>query len=185
MNIPLQRIWSLVLVAGITLVMNSTQCHGQHRGIQNKPAPELDLDQWGQLPDKSNGFKLADQKGKVVFLYCFQAHCPGCRASGFPRVKKLFAKYKDDPKVQFVAVQTTFGSDSFAQAKEVMTEFNLGKVPVAQDEAVNGLPKTSRAYQTGGTPWMAIIDKRGIVRANDFHIKVDVAGNLIDQLKVE
>lgn len=40
-----------------------------------------------------------------------------------------------------------------------------------------------RNYRTGGTPWVIIIDKDGIVRYNDFHIQPDKAVQIIEELK--
>ena len=40
-----------------------------------------------------------------------------------------------------------------------------------------------RNYRTGGTPWTIIIDKRGMVRFNNFHIQAEDAVKIIDALK--
>ena len=42
-----------------------------------------------------------------------------------------------------------------------------------------------RQYRFGGTPWIVIIDKKGVVRYNDFHISVKDASKLINALKLE
>jgi hypothetical protein len=38
-------------------------------------------------------------------------------------------------------------------------------------------------YRSGGTPWIVIIDKKGIVRFNGFHLSPAKAIRLIDQLR--
>jgi len=40
-----------------------------------------------------------------------------------------------------------------------------------------------RAYRSGGTPWVVMIDKQGKVVFNDFHIDTDVAVNAIERLR--
>ena len=120
-----------VLASSVVVLMTAIlapPAFGQHSGIQGKIAPELKVDSWANLQKKSTKFRLKDHKGKVVFLYCFQAHCSGCRASGFPRMKRLYAKYREDKQIQFVAIQTTFGSDTFDQAKKQATN-NATKQP--------------------------------------------------------
>ena len=43
--------------------------------------------------------------------------------------------------------------------------------------------KFFRDYKAGGTPWAIVIDKEGVVRANDFHIEPEKAAELIDSLR--
>jgi hypothetical protein len=40
-------------------------------------------------------------------------------------------------------------------------------------------------YETGGTPWVIVIDKRGIVRYSDFQLHEDLAMSMIDRFKAE
>jgi hypothetical protein len=46
-----------------------------------------------------------------------------------------------------------------------------------------------RKYSTGGTPWVVIIDKRGVVRFNGFHVDekraIDLLENLIKESQDE
>lgn len=41
------------------------------------------------------------------------------------------------------------------------------------------------SYRLGGTPWTVIIDAKGVVRANDFHIEPEKAAALIETLRKE
>lgn len=41
------------------------------------------------------------------------------------------------------------------------------------------------AHRTGGTPWTIIIDKKGVVRFNGFHISREKATALVEQLLEE
>jgi hypothetical protein len=40
-------------------------------------------------------------------------------------------------------------------------------------------------YETGGTPWVIVIDKGGIVRYSDFQLHEDLAMSMIDRFKAE
>ena len=42
-------------------------------GILNQKAPPLGVSEWFFLPEGKTTFDIADVKGKVVYLYCFQS----------------------------------------------------------------------------------------------------------------
>jgi len=59
------------------------------------------------------------------------------------------------------------------------------RVPMAHDAgnpATDRIPATMRKYRSGGTPWTVIIDHHGIVIYNQFHIGVEQATTLIQEL---
>ena len=65
-------------------------------GIFGQAAPVWDADQWFNLPEGVSSLNPADYKGKVIYLYCFQSWCPGCHKHGFPTLKGLSTKFKDE-----------------------------------------------------------------------------------------
>jgi thiol-disulfide isomerase/thioredoxin len=157
----------------------------KERGILGQSAPAWEVTQWLNLPAKRETLDIADFKGKVIYLYNFQSWCPGCHSSGFPTLKKIIARYGDDPKVAIVAVQTTFegfASNGFDDAKRVAERYDL-KIPVGQSGTEEKRSAIMKNYRTGGTPWTIIIGPDGVVRYNDFHITTEKGGALIDQLK--
>lgn len=174
------------------VILTSVMCFGgvaeaQQRGIMGQQAPQWGVTEWSQLPKGTNTIDVGDFKGKVVYLYCFQAWCPGCHAKGFPTLKTLVNKYGKDEKVAFVAVQTAFeGYKSntpkrgFACAKRYDLDIPFGH---------SGSPKkrstVMERYRTGGTPWTVIIDAQGKVRFNAFHISPEQGVQLLDALKAE
>ena len=122
-----------------------------------------------------------------MYLYGFQSWCPGCHKVGFPTLKTLLGQYADDAEVAFVAVQTTFegfGSNGVAQARQTAARYGL-TIPVGQSGTAKQPSALMRDYRTGGTPWVIIIDRRGVVRFNDFHIAPQQAVQVIDALKAE
>jgi hypothetical protein len=40
-------------------------------------------------------------------------------------------------------------------------------------------------YRTGGTPWTILIDRAGVVRANEFHFAPEESIKLLDELLEE
>jgi thiol-disulfide isomerase/thioredoxin len=154
------------------------------RGIAGQPAPAWGVTQWLNLPADRARLDITDFKGKVVYLYGFQAWCPGCHKHGFPTLKQIIAKYGDDPGVAIVAVQTAFEgfrSNDLDAAKDIVKRYDL-KIPVGHSGSAAEPSAFMRHYRTGGTPWTIIIDRDGIVRFNDFHIDAGAASRLIDQL---
>ena len=47
------------------------------------------------------------------------------------------------------------------------------------------MPDVMQKFRTRGTPWIIIIDKKGIVRFSDFRLSPQRAKALIDKLKAE
>jgi len=157
-------------------------------GIRGKIAPELDLQGWidGNGRDRKP-LKLSDLRGKIIYLYFFQAWCPGCQSHGFPTLKTLSERFGSNANVAFVAVQTVFEGFHFntrAKLRESQLTYGI-RVPMAHDAGTPGedhLPTTMRRYRSGGTPWTVIIDHSGTVVYNQFHIEVEQATVMIQDL---
>jgi thiol-disulfide isomerase/thioredoxin len=156
----------------------------QPMGILYQPAPSWGVSEWFQLPAGKATLDVHDFKGKVIYLYCFQNWCPGCHSHGFPLLQKLTRHYKDNDSVAFVAVQTTFEgflTNTFAGAQKIAERYSL-EIPAGQSGSNGQLSQLMVSYRTGGTPWSIVIDKKGIVQFNDFHIYETDAIRLIDGL---
>ena len=153
-------------------------------GILGQTAPPLGVNQWFNLPGGRQSIDVTDLGGKVVYLYGFQSWCPGCHRYGFPTLQKLIQHYKGNEDVAFIAVQTVFegfGTNTFDAAKHTADRYGL-EIPVGHSGSPHQGSTVMRRYRTGGTPWTVIIDRKGIVRFNDFHIRPDSAVALIDRL---
>lgn len=159
----------------------------QERGVLGKKASSWGATDWIQLPEGKKELNPSDFKGKVLYLYCFQSWCPGCHSSGFPTLKKVSDHYKDDQDVAFVSIQTVFegyGTNTPAKVPTMAKRYGFS-FPMAQSGKAGKRSPIMKSYRTGGTPWTIIIDKKGIVRYNDFHITQDKANKLIEKLKAE
>ena len=174
----------LTITVFYVLILINFDAAAQRPGIISQPAPPWEVSEWFQLPAGKDTLDVEDFKGKVIYLYCFQNWCPGCHSHGFPLLQKLTMHYSNDDRITFVAVQTTFVgffTNTFEGAQKIAERYNL-KIPVGQSGGSGELSQLMVSYRTGGTPWSIVIDKQGIVRFNDFHIKERDAIRLIDRL---
>ncbi len=155
------------------------------RGIIGEAAPTWQIREWRHLPQGKTSLDIEDFQGKVLYLYCFQSWCPGCHKHGFPALVSASKYYASDPGVAFVAVQTTFEGESvntLENAVKTAREFGLS-IPLGQSGGAGQRSTLMKNYRTGGTPWTIIIDRKGIVRFNDFFIAPEDAIAQIEKLK--
>ena len=153
-------------------------------GIVGQQAPHWDVSQWHQLPEGKQDLDITDYRGKVLYLYFFQSWCPGCHSTGFPNLKTLHGKYKDDPDVEFVVIQSTFEGHRTNTADKLKPTAAKYKLPIPFGQSAGGgTPAIMQKYRTRGTPWVVLIDKTGQVQYNGFHLDPDKAASAIDQLK--
>lgn len=155
-------------------------------GILGEKAPSFGVDTWLQNNNKPT-LDIKDFKGKVLYVYGFQAWCPGCHSHGFPTLQKLSKHYAGDKDVAFVAIQTVFegySSNTIQAAAEIIKRYKL-TIPVGHSGINGKRSEFMSRYKSGGTPWTVIIDKTGVVRFNDFHAKVENIIQYMDMLKKE
>ena len=147
-------------------------------GIVGQLAPDLKLDYWIDKDGKDTTFSVFANKGKWVFLKCFQSWCPGCHSSGFPTLKAFADEFWDHPKVAIAGIQTVFegfGSNSQSQVRTLQKRYDL-PITMGHDAGdPDGVrhPQTMRKYRTGGTPWLILINPKGRVVYNGFHADKD------------
>ena len=119
----------------------------------NKPAPKFSLS-WldgGQLTS-------GDLLGKIVVLDFWATWCGPCNQE-FPEYQKLYQRYKDNPRVSLVAVNTSWNNDSVEKAKNFLQAKSYN-FPAAYDEdgSVTG------QFNITGIPTLIILDKSGNIR---------------------
>ncbi len=57
--------------------------HPEHNyGILDQPAPSWGVTEWYNLEDDVEMLDVTDFRGDVIYLYGFQAWCPGCHSHG-------------------------------------------------------------------------------------------------------
>ena len=147
-------------------------------GIQGAYAPELTQNYWIDAEGKKSDYSITAQKGRWVYLYCFQDWCPGCHAHGFPALQQLSEVFPESEVLSIAAIQTVFegfSSNTREDVRKLQLKYELA-IPMGHDAGNpdgDHRPKTMKDYRTGGTPWTVIIDPNGVVAFNDFHINID------------
>ena len=155
-------------------------------GIKGQLAPELEISEWIDAKGKPTSFKLADHKGKFVFMEFWQAWCPGCHSHGFPGLKKISDALNTSKHFTAIAIQTTFEGYSTNTADkmlEIQKKYDLDIVMGhdAGDKNSHGHPKTMVDYRSGGTPWAVLISPEGEVLFNDFSINPEAAIKFLEE----
>ena len=147
-------------------------------GIQGQHAPELEVNHWIDHNGDPMEFRLAAAEGKWVFLKCFQSWCPGCHSHGFPTLKKVADAFIDNPQVKVAAIQTTFegfSTNTKDKVRKIQLQYGLD-IPMGHDAGDpdgDHRPSTMRNYNTGGTPWMILIDPDRTVVFDGFGVNAD------------
>lgn len=102
---------------------------------------------------------ITDLKGKVVVVDFWATWCGPCKAS-FPGMQKMVNKYKDDPNVKFVFIDTwENGDDKKKLAGDFITS-NKYSFHVLLDND----NKVVEQFKVEGIPTKFVIDKAGVVR---------------------
>ena len=108
---------------------------------------------------------LADLKGKVVIVDFWATWCGPCKAS-FPGMQLAVNKYKDDPNVKFLFVDTWETGDSYSDGVKKFINANNYTFHVLLDDknAEGRQGKVVTDYSVEGIPTKFIIDKDGNIR---------------------
>lgn len=102
-------------------------------------------------------------------------------------MQEIASYYDNDPEVAVVTIQTTFegyGTNNFKALTLIADEYNLS-IPVGHSGWPGKPSPLLYQYTARGTPWIVIIDKTGMIRFSDFHLKPAQSKRLIEELKKE
>jgi peroxiredoxin len=129
------------------------------------PAKELDLikpNRQQQAKDfrvtslDGSGLRLADLKGKVVFLNLWATWCPPCKEE-MPAMERLWRRYKDEGLV-VIALSMDSGG---AKTVKPYIEQSKYTYPVGLDPKM----EVAQLYGARSVPSTFIIDRNGTLRA--------------------
>lgn len=132
-----------------------------------EPAPEWSVSEWFGTDAP---LRLADLRGKVVALECFQMLCPGCVSHGLPQAARVHELFPRD-RVAVVGLHTVFEHHAAmgpASLAAFLHEYRV-PFPVGVDCAGAGdVPVTMARYRLRGTPSLLLFDQEGRLRAHHF-----------------
>lgn len=181
-------------LVGLSAATSSTNVNSRSdESIEGTVAPELRVPQWIDSEGKPRApFSIVANRGKWIYLKCFQDWCPSCHSVGFPNLQRLLAAFPDNDNLVAAVVQTTFegfSTNTFDALRKNQLRYNLS-LPFGHDpgndelpaEAKGRYPTTMLSYRTRGTPWVVLINPDGVVVFSDFHINIE---SLISYFKKE
>jgi thiol-disulfide isomerase/thioredoxin len=102
---------------------------------------------------------LAELKGKIVVVDFWATWCGPC-ISSFPGMQKMVNKYKDDPNVKFIFIDTWESGD---MKEKTVSEF-LDKHKYTFHVLMDNDNKVVADYKVDGIPTKFVIDKNGMIR---------------------
>ena len=161
---------SLLALSGAAL-LTPHAAQAQQSLAAIRKAPQWAITEWIN-GDAGNVDTL---QGKVIVIDFFQLWCPGCNRFSGPLMsywQQKFAGAIEAEKLVMVKIHTVFEGHTYqtvSRLKDYVKEKGI-TIPVGVDAHEDGqrVPVTMSRYRTSGTPEMAVIDKNGLIRFQQF-----------------
>ncbi len=142
-----------------------------------RPAPEWTISQWFN----SEPLTLAAFRGRPVLMHAFQMLCPGCVQHALPQSLKVAQAFAQSD-LAVIGLHTVFEHHHAMTpaALQVYLHENRIAYPVGvdayrdDDASAHPLPLTMQAYSMQGTPTLCLIDRRGVLRQQQFGLVDDL-----------
>lgn len=137
-------------------------------GMAGQPAPVLDHVSWSRLPYDASAVQFEELAGKVVVVFLFQSTSPYCLSDGFPLMAKMHKEHGGNEDVFFMAIQGAFPPNeehTLENGIAMCDKFDL-PIAVGQDNSDHFDYTICKSFQGPGYPWLAVIDREGIIRFN-------------------
>jgi len=156
----MKRLFLLLLIPIIQTVNANAAVNKAVDTMVNKPAPDFKLK---DINGKT--VSLADYKGKTLVIDFWATWCVPCRYS-FPAMKMAVEKYKNDPNVKFLFIDTREKEANYRDlAKKFMADNHYPFYFVFDEKSDDGrIDTTFKKYVMPGIPAKYFIDGNGIIR---------------------
>ena len=134
----------------------ATMIADMKKEMLKKPAPDFNL-----RDINGNYVKLSDLKGRVVLVDFWATWCGPCKMS-FPSLQKVQDKFKDNPDIQILAIDTREREKTEARREKKVKDF------IAENKytfrVLLDTDSISYSYGVKGIPAKFLIDRQGIIR---------------------
>lgn len=152
----------MATLLSVSKKVNAT-CHKSVMQIDtmlNLPSPDFVLKDLDGKP-----VSLADFRGKTLVIDFWATWCNYCRIS-FPYAQLIIEKYKNDPNVKFLFIDTREKKDNYLELINKLLSENRYTFKVVVDEKDDdGIQhKIYKAFGCKGVPTKIIVDGKGIIR---------------------
>jgi peroxiredoxin len=146
--------------AGLNKISNQKKREELAKQMINKPVTNFTLKDFA-----GNTVSLADLKGKTLVVDFWATWCGPCKAS-FPGMQLAVNKYKDDPNVKFLFIDTWENGDNYAYDVKKFIADNKYTFNVLFDEKDKDGRQSKVVTQFGvdAIPTKFVIDKNGNIR---------------------
>jgi thiol-disulfide isomerase/thioredoxin len=142
----------------------------------NTPAPDFTL-----TNTEGNTVTLSALKGKTVILDFWATWCGPCKMS-FPAMQVLVDKYKNNPEVKILFIDTWEKFPTDKEKLEKVTSYITGK-KFTFHVLMDYNSKVVASYGITGIPTKCIIDKNGMIRYKIVGAETN-AGKLVDEMEI-
>jgi thiol-disulfide isomerase/thioredoxin len=142
----------------------------------NTPAPDFTL-----TDTEGKAVTLSQLKGKIVILDFWATWCGPCKAS-FPAMQVLVDKYKNDPEVKILFIDTFEKYPTDKEKLEKVTSYITGKKYTFRVLMDNN-SKVTESYKVNSIPTKIVIDKTGTMRYKIVGGETN-AGKLVDEMEI-
>lgn len=140
------------LMALFSFYLYSSWLIGNDENISNSEfTDDLEI-----IDSDNNAFSLENNKGKVLVFDLWSSSCGICFKE-FPEFQELYKTYKDDPKVELIALNLPLKRDSTINVRKMIENYNFKKLYSQNLKSWDILDNNS-------VPKIIMLDKNGIIR---------------------
>lgn len=139
--------------------------------VEAHAAPEWDITEWLN----ANPGSIESNHNRVIVIDFFQLWCPGCNTFTGPLMQQWQERFSEEiasEDLLLIKIHTVFEGHSYQNSQRLKQYLKDKEItmPVGIDRHLNNdyLPETKKRYKTRGTPEIVMIDRKGMIRFQQF-----------------